>query len=78
MIEIIKDKKHKHSYDANGKMTCCSLDQKIDNKTGTPHLHDQNNAGEGHDHNNIIENKSPIQEYLPAIISFILLSPYAK
>lgn len=73
MVEIIKDKKHKHTYDANGKMTCCSLDQKIDTKTGTPHLHDQNNTREDHDHNNIIDNKSPLQEYFPAIISFILL-----
>lgn len=71
---INKDPNHKHTYDAQGRMTCCSLDQKIDNKTGTPHLHEHNSEMEDeHDHNHESETKSPFMQYLPAIVSFILL-----
>ena len=38
---INTDPKHKYTYDAKGKMTCCSLDEKIDAKTGKPHLHEK-------------------------------------
>ena len=30
---ISKDPNHKHTYDATGKMTCCYLEEKINNKT---------------------------------------------
>ena len=64
---INKDPNHKHTYDAQGNMTCCSLEEKIDSKTGEPHSHD-----DGHNHENGAEN-STWKEYLPAIISFALL-----
>ena len=61
-----QDPNHKHTYDAKGNMTCCSLEEKIDAKTGHPHSHDD---GHNHDH----DSASPWKEYLPAIISFVLL-----
>lgn len=63
---INTDPNHKHTYDAQGKMTCCSLEEKINAKTDHNHLDDD---GHNHDH----ENESPWKEYLPAIISFVLL-----
>lgn len=65
---------HKHTYDAQGKMTCCSLEEKIHHKTKHHHLHSDDEEGEEHDHNHEEEeNKSPWLTYLPAIISFVLL-----
>ncbi len=63
---INKDPNHKHTYDAQGRMTCCSLEEKIDSKTGHPHSHESE-----HNHDN--ESVTAWREYLPAIISFILL-----
>lgn len=65
---INKDPNHKHTYDAKGNMTCCSLEEKIDAKTGHPHSHDE---GHNHDHNE--ESGAVWKEYLPAIISFVFL-----
>jgi len=61
---INTDPNHKHTYDAQGKMTCCTLEDKIYAKA-EEHLH------EGHDHDH--EEESAWKEYLPAIISFIVL-----
>ncbi len=63
---INKDPNHKHTYDATGHMTCCSLEEKINKKTEHSHSHDDE---DGHDH----ENESTWKEYLPAVISFVLL-----
>jgi Cd2+/Zn2+-exporting ATPase len=52
------DPNHKHTYDEQGKMTCCTLEEKIYEKADQP-------KGE--------EEESPWKEYLPAIISFVLL-----
>jgi len=76
---INKDPNHKHSYDAKGNMTCCSLEEKIDAQTGRPHAHlehdHENDEGEehSHDHEHGSSEKAAWKEYLPAIISFILL-----
>lgn len=77
---INKDPNHKHTYDAQGKMTCCSLEEKIDKKTGKPHVHSKNEAhnhedGDDHDHEHSHDEEggSAWKTYLPAIISFVLL-----
>lgn len=62
-IMINTDPNHKHTYDAQGHMTCCSLEEKINAKTDEHHDHD------GHGH----EGESAWKEYLPAIISFVFL-----
>ena len=62
---INTDPNHKHTYDEHGKITCCSLEEKIDAKTGTPHSHEE------HEHSH--EENSVWKEYIPAIISLVLL-----
>lgn len=64
---INKDPNHKHTYDAQGNMTCCSLEEKIDAKTGEPHAHPEQ------DHKDDSSEKNVWKEYLSPIISFILL-----
>ena len=59
---------HKHTYDAKGNMTCCSLEEKINAKTEHNHSDD-----DGHDHEHSGESQSAWKEYAPAIISFVLL-----
>lgn len=65
---INTDPNHKHTYDAKGHITCCSLEEKINAKTEQHHSDD-----DGHDHSHESENESVWKEYLPAIISFVLL-----
>jgi Cd2+/Zn2+-exporting ATPase len=67
---INTDPNHKHTYDEHGRMTCCSLEEKIDAGSGTPHIHTQ---VEAHDHEHDSSEKATWKEYLPAIISFALL-----
>ncbi len=62
---------HVHTYDEQGRMTCCSLEEKIQVESGSPALL-PHTAGDGHDHEGS-EAHSPWREYLPAIISFALL-----
>ncbi len=64
---INTDPNHKHTYDDQGKMTCCTLEEKIDARSGTPHLHKEA------DKSMQPEQESAWKEYLPAIVSFIIL-----
>jgi Cd2+/Zn2+-exporting ATPase len=64
---INTDPNHKHTYDEQGHMTCCSLEEKINAKADEHHDHD------GHDHEHDHEEESAWKEYLPAIASFIVL-----
>jgi len=61
---INTDPNHKHTYDAQGNMTCCTLEDKIYTKA-EEHLPE----GDNHEH----EEESAWREYLPAIVSFIVL-----
>ena len=79
---VNKDPKHKHTYDAQGKMTCCTQEEKIYSKAGASallkdghseqdgHNHDHED-GDGHDHSG--GSQTTLQMFLPAIISLILL-----
>lgn len=64
---INTDPNHKHTYDDQGNMTCCTLEEKIDARSGTPHLHKEA------DKSMQPEQESAWKEYLPAIVSFIIL-----
>ncbi len=79
---INKDPKHKHTYDAQGRMTCCTQEEKIYSKAGASsllkegHSHDDGHdhdheEGDGHDHSG--GSQTTLQMFLPAIISLILL-----
>ncbi len=59
---INTDPNHKHTYDEQGKMTCCTLEDKIYAKA-------EEHSHEGHNH----DHESAWKEYLPAIISFAFL-----
>lgn len=60
---IHTDPNHKHIYDAQGNMTCCSLEEKLNAKTERQHSLEERQK----------KSESVWREYLPAIISFILL-----
>ena len=65
---ISQDKEHKHTYDTQGRMTCCTLEEKINAKSDIEreHTHDE---GQHTQHSSFEKWK----EFLPAIISFVLL-----
>jgi Cd2+/Zn2+-exporting ATPase len=76
------DKNHKHIYDAQGRQLCCTQEEKIYAKAGAKellkekhHNHDghdhEHSDDDGHDHSST--DKSILQMFLPAIISFVLL-----
>jgi len=73
---INTDKNHKHTYDAQGKMTCCTQEEKIYTQAGAKelvnekHQHDHSDD-DGHDHSH--SESSPIKMFLPSIISLVLL-----
>ncbi len=60
------NKNHIHTYDEHGKMTCCSLEEKINTKA------DEANDQE-HDHSHAEPLRAAWKEYLLAIVSFVLL-----
>ena len=73
----MKKDNHIHTYDENGKMTCCSLEEKIDAKT-PPQIvpkKEAHHADDGHDHSHdhSHEGASGWKAYLPALISLVLL-----
>ncbi len=79
---INTDPNHKHTYDAQGRMTCCSLEDKIYTKAGAKellphgHTHDDghgHNHEEGDEHDHSGTNQTVFQLFLPAIISLALL-----
>lgn len=80
---INTDPNHKHTYDAQGKMTCCTLEEKIYTKAGAKellkdgHTHDDghehgHDEGDGHEHSGN-EDSNTLKMFLPAIISLALL-----
>ncbi len=78
---INTDPNHKHTYDAQGRMTCCSLEEKVYTKADAKELLDSEPKGnELHDHDEEHEhsheeekNEAPWKQYLPSIISLVLL-----
>ncbi len=56
---------HQHIYNENGEQACCLVEEKSEKETADHNQHD------GHDHGN--SSRSGWKEYLPAIISFLIL-----
>ncbi|MCB0471785.1 MAG: heavy metal translocating P-type ATPase, partial [Flavobacteriaceae bacterium] len=71
----MKDKHHVHTYDEYGRITCCSLEEKIDAKTPPSIVREieEHHKEDGHDHSHDLEEGWGWKAYLPAIISLILL-----
>ncbi|MGV3629886.1 MAG: heavy metal translocating P-type ATPase [Bacteroidota bacterium] len=71
---INKDPNHVHTYDQQGRMTCCSLEEKIDANSGTPHSCCEGNAPDNEDQQGHSHSGKPAWiHYVPATISFLLL-----
>lgn len=71
----MKEKNHIHTYDEYGKMTCCSLEEKIDAKTPPLIVREieEHHKDDEHDHSHEHEGGLGWKTYLPAIISMALL-----
>jgi len=80
---MINTENHKHTYDAQGKMTCCTQEEKIYTKAGAKELekgHHKNDGhnhdhsdDDGHDHSHSGDTDNVFKMFLPAIISLALL-----
>ena len=61
---VNRDPHHVHTYDAQGNMTCCTLEDKINQQAAHVHHHDHEHD---HDHNHG-EKDSTVKLFLPAIV----------
>lgn len=69
---------HVHTYDAEGRMTCCSLEEKIYARAGATGLLNKKNDSESdldrtHHSKSVVASIPGLKNYLPALISLILL-----
>jgi len=68
---------HVHTYDESGKITCCSLEEKINANTSTHGLtsDEGHHEGDGHDHSHDHSHDGEIgwKSYIPALISLTML-----
>lgn len=75
---VHEDPNHKHQYDAAGRQLCCTQEEKIYIQAGSKellqkgHSHDDGHNHDGHDHDHESSGRA-VQQFLPAIISFVLL-----
>lgn len=70
----MKQEKHIHKYDNNGKRICCSLEEKIDLKTPPPIVHTKDDGHDhDHDHDHDHNHEGGWKTYLTATVSFVLL-----
>jgi len=71
----MKKDTHIHTYDENGNITCCSLEEKIDTKTPPPIAKEEHHDGDGHDHSHDHSHGGALgwKAYLPALISLVIL-----
>lgn len=71
---INTDPNHVHTYDAQGRMTCCTLEEKVYSKAGADNLlHEIKTDDSKSIQRTKITERSIIKQYLPAIISFVIL-----
>lgn len=71
MINI--DPNHKHTYDAQGNMTCCTLEEKINAKSEIGYKHSKGSTKEHSHENDTVSKWYYDPDMIRAIISFILL-----
>lgn len=69
------DPTHTHIYDAQGKMTCCSLEEKIYARADAQLKTEAHHDGDGHDHDHSDEHGEAAwwRQYLPVTASLVLL-----
>ncbi len=65
---------HQHIYDKDGKQLCCTLEEKIyTNANAQNLLKEQHSEDDGHDHDHAHEGHGVWRQYLPSIISLVML-----
>ena len=71
---IIKNPNHVHTHDAKDKITCCTLDDIVYSKAGEDDLLNKIKADDSKPVQNTIRAESSLlKQYLPAIISLLML-----
>ncbi len=71
---INTDPNHIHTYDAQGRMTCCTLEEKVYNNAGADNLlHEKKTDDSKPIQRTKITERSIIKQYFPAIVSFVIL-----
>jgi Cd2+/Zn2+-exporting ATPase len=73
-----KDPNHKHTFDAKGKMSCCSQEEKVYAKADAKNLlkqgHDDHDGHDhAHDEHDHSDGTSAWNQYIPAAISLMML-----
>lgn len=67
---INTDPNHVHTYDAEGKITCCTLEDRVYSKAGADDLLHEIKADDGKPvQNTIIADSSLLKQYLPSLAS---------
>lgn len=66
------DPTHTHTYDTHGKMTCCSLEEKIYAHAEAQLKTEAHQDGDGHDHEHSAE-AAWRRQHLPVMVSLMLL-----
>ena len=67
------DPTHTHTYDAQGKMTCCSLEEKIHARADAQLKAEAHSDDDGHDHSHEHGEAAWWRPYLPVAASLVLL-----
>lgn len=71
---INTDPNHVHTYDAEGKISCCTLEDRVYSKAGADNLLHEVEKDEGKPlQKNEIAQKNILKQYLPATISLVML-----
>lgn len=71
---INTDPNHVHTYDEQGRMTCCTLEENVYKKADASEiLHGENNDQHAHGHVHQGTSQQPFRLFLPAIFSFVFL-----
>jgi len=63
---INKDPNHKHTFDEHGKMTCCTLEDKINAASDV--------SDDSHEHSHDVQKENNLQLFIPSIVSFGFLA----
>ena len=70
------DTNHKHVYDAQGRMICCSLEEKIYQEADTKLVVEKpadDEVDDAHGHKHGDENQRRLRQYFPVLISLVML-----
>jgi len=70
---INTDPNHVHTYDAQGRMTCCTLEERIYTRAGAEKLLRHGPSDEKKDGNVQVQKKNRMKQYLPVLASLVML-----